>query len=151
MEAQRHSFKKEIEMVKERVRQEEKQSALIANEINTLKTQKQAPVQQPSQDTATVKNVSTVQPKLSNRTKSRNIHDGIVEISDSQRPGNSESRRYINPTPVPLSSGIKSHVKKRDYASVAASKQMKTPKQPWTQVSYGTRKPKEKQSSSDSK
>ena len=148
MEAQRHSFKKEIEMVKERLRQ---QSALFANEIKTLKTQKQAPAQQPSQHTPTVKNVPMVQPRPSNGTKSRNIHDGVSEISDSQCPGNSESHQDINATPVPSSSSIKAHVKRRDYASVAASKPVKTPEQPWTQVSYGIRKSKGKQPNSGSK
>ena len=49
MEAQRHGFNMEIEMLKERLRKEETQSALFANEIKALKTQKQAPAQQPSQ------------------------------------------------------------------------------------------------------
>ena len=38
-------------------------------------------------------------------------------------------------------------VKRRDYASTVASKPVKIPEQPWTQVSHGTRKSKVKQSS----
>lgn len=148
MEAQRHNFSVEIEMLKERLRQEEKQSASFANEIKTLKTQKQAPVQQPSQDKPTVKNVPTVHPKLSNRIKFRNTQDGINEISDPQCPGNSKYRVDKNATPVPRSSSTKSHEKRRDYASVAASKPVKIPDQPWIQVSYGIRKSKGKQPNS---
>ena len=42
---------------------------------------------------------------------------------------------------------MNSHGERRDYASVAASKPVKIAEQPWTQVSYGSRKPKGKQSS----
>lgn len=92
--------------------------------------------------------MSTVKLKLSNRTKSRNIHNGTDEISDSQRPKNSESWEDINATLVPSSCGIKSHIKKQDSASVAASKPAKISEKPWTKVSYKTRKSKEKLSKS---
>ncbi len=57
IEPQRYSFNMEIEKVKERLRQEEMQSTLFANEIKPLKTQKQASDQHPSQDTPTEWNV----------------------------------------------------------------------------------------------
>ena len=146
MEAQRHSFSTEIEMLKERLQQEEKQSASFANEIKILKTQAQ--VQQPSQDTSTVKIMPTVHPKPINEIKFRNIEDGLHEISNSHCLENSKSRVDQNAAPLPPSSSIKSQKKRRDYASVAASKPAKIPDQPWIKVSYGTRK---KQPNSGSK
>ena len=85
MEAQRHGFNVEIEMVKETLRQEEMQSALFASEIKALKAQKQAPDQRPSQDTPTARNMPAGQPssKPNGRTKSRNKRDEIDEIGDS--------------------------------------------------------------------
>ena len=153
MEAQRHGFNVEIEMVKERLRQEEMQSALFANEIKALKAQKQAPDQRPSQDTPTARKMPAAQPspKPNDGTKSRNKRDEIDKIGDSQSPGSSQGQVDISATPDPPSSSTNSRVKRRDYASVAASKPVKIPEQPWTQVSYGTRKSKEKQSSPGSK
>ena len=92
MEAQRHGFNMEIEKVKERLRQEEMQSALFANKIKALKTQKQAPDQRTSQDTRTSRNVLAIQPsrKPNDGTKSRNKQDEIDEIGDSQSQGNSQ-------------------------------------------------------------
>lgn len=81
METQRHSFSMEIEMLKERLGQEEKRSASFAKEIETLKTQAQ--VQQASQDTSTVKS-KTILPRPSNGIKCRNAE----EISDSSCPEN---------------------------------------------------------------
>ncbi|MCJ1348444.1 hypothetical protein MMC31_006676, partial [Peltigera leucophlebia] len=153
MEAQRHGFNVEIEMAKERLRQEEMQSALFANEIKALKAQKQAPDQRPSQDTPTARNMPAAQasPKPNDGTKSRNKRDEIDEIGDSRSPGSSQGQVDISATPDPPSSSTNSRVKRRDYASVAVSKPVKIPEQPWTQVNYGTRKSKGKQSSPGSK
>ncbi len=153
MEAQRHDFNMKIEKVKERLRQEEMQSALFANEIKPLKTQKQAPGQRTSQDTPTAMKVLAIQSSLkpNDGIKFRNKQDNIDEIGDSQSPGNSQGQVDISATPDPSSSSMNPHVKRRDYASAVRSKPVKIPEQPWTQVSYGTRKPKRKQSSPDPK
>ena len=149
MEAQRHGFNMEIEKLNERLRQEEMQSALFANEIKALKTQKQAPDQRTSQDTSTARNMLAIKssPKPNDGIKSRNKYDEIDEIGDSQSPENSQGQVDISATPDPPSFNMNLRVKKKDYASAAASKQVKIPEQPWTQVSYRTRKPKVKQSS----
>ena len=44
-------------------------------------------------------------------------------------------------TPAPTDSSVKSSVEKRSYTSIAASKPVQNSNQPWTQVSYGNRKP----------
>ena len=44
-------------------------------------------------------------------------------------------------TPAPTDSGVKPLVEKRSYASIAASKPVQSSEQPWTEVSYGNRKP----------
>ena len=98
IEAQRHGFNMEIEKVKERLRQEKMQSALFANEIKALKTQKQAPDQRTSQDTPTARNVLAIQPspKPNDGIKSRNKQDEIDEIGDSQSLGNSQGQVDIS-------------------------------------------------------
>ena len=130
MEPQRHGFHVEIEMVKERLRQEEMQSTLFANEIKALKTQEQAPDQRPSQDTRTARNMSAAQPspKPNDGTKSSNKRDEIDEIGDSQSPGSSQGQVDRSATPDPPSSSTNSRAKRRDYASVAASKTSKNPR-----------------------
>lgn len=44
-------------------------------------------------------------------------------------------------TPAPTDSGVKPSVEKCSYALIAASKPVQSSEQPWTQVSYGNRKP----------
>ena len=57
-------------------------------------------------------------------------------MNDSQSPGNSKGQVDISATPDPPSSSINFRVKRQDYASATASKPVKIPEQPWTQVSY---------------
>ena len=132
MEVQRYDFNMKIEKVKERLRQEEMQSALFANEIKALKTQKQASGQRTSQDTPTAMNLLAIQPSLkpNDGIKFRNKKDEIDEIGDSQKPGNSQGQIDISATPDPPSSSMNSRVKRRDYASASGSKPVKIPEQP---------------------
>lgn len=153
MEAQRHVFNMEIEMIKKRFWQEKMQSTLFTNKIKALKAQKQVPDQQPSQVTPTAKNMPTAQPspKPNGGTKSCNKRDEIDEISDSQNPGSFQGQVDISATPDPPSSSTNFRIKRWDYSSVAVFKPVKIAKQPWTQVNYGICKSKGKQSSLDSK
>ena len=66
---------------------------------------------------------------------SRRVNAGLIE--------GSQIDTGIAPNPPSLDT--RPRTEKRDYASVAASKPVKRPEQPWTKVSYGTRKPKGKQ------
>lgn len=64
MEAQRYSFQMEIEKVRKELHQVESRSELrtttLENEINTLKSQDQAPKQRPTRDTSATRNTPTI-------------------------------------------------------------------------------------------
>ena len=127
MEAQRRCFQLELEKVKEELELVESRSSALEKEIKSLRAQKMAQEQRPTQNSPAVK--STATPR-SNEPKE------IEEISDSQGQANAIT------TPAPPNSSVKPRVEKRNYASVAVSKPVQKPEQPWTQVSYGNRKPK---------
>ncbi len=57
---------------------------------------------------------------------------------EEETPPQSQSSKIIALTLA--SPGVKKHVEKRNYASVAASKPATPPEQPWTQISYKNRK-----------
>lgn len=138
-------------MLKERLGQEEKQSASFAKKIITLKTQAQ--VEQASQDTPTVKD-TTVYPKPSNGITSRNrptpnrsaLPDGGAQIDEhrlgpdlstpEREPAQSPSGKNARPSPAHQVN----RSEKQSYATVAAAQPTETPSQAWTKVTYNNRK-----------
>ena len=141
MDAQRHSFNVEIEMVKERLQQEEKQSALFTNEIKILKTQKQAPVKQTSHQAKTSRQ-DAPQPTNNNKRVDKRgaTHLQVEKAGESAEEAEialpqSQERNARKSTPNP---GAEKYIK--SYASVAASKPSQAPEHLWTQVKYKNRK-----------
>ena len=104
MEVQRRSFQLELEKVKEELELVESRSSAFEKEIESLRAQKIAQEQRPTQSSPAVKNTATTR---SNEPKK------IEEIKDSQGQADAIT------TPAPTNSSVKSQ---RNYASVAASK-----------------------------
>lgn len=144
MEAQRQTFQLELERMGGKVEQ-------LESEVKALKF----PGQQLTRETPPV----AVAPSSSNGQR------GEKQLEDQE--GSRESQltrpRRINASPKegskvdmgtttdPPSLDTKTRIERRNYASVAAAKPAKSPEQPWTQVSYGTRKAKGKQSNPTTK
>ena len=137
METQRRTFQVGLEKVIEELEGIKLRSAALEKEIKTSRTQKPAQKQNYAQKKLGTKDVTT--------TKGSRPEE-IVEIGDPQNIKNLQANMDTSPAPPNLD--MNARIEKRNYALVAASKPTKIPEQPWTQVSYATRKPKRKQSSS---
>ena len=135
MEAQRRTFQVELEKVTEELERVKLRSTALEKEIKTSKAQKSAQKQNYAQKNPGAKGVTTT--KVG--------RPEIVEIRDSQSTKSTQAD--MDTTPAPPNRDTNARIERRDYTSVAASKPAKIPEQPWTEVSYGTRKPKGKQSS----
>ena len=136
VEAQRQSFQVELKHMGGKEQQ-------LELEVKALKF----PTQHSARKTPAAK---TAVPSSSNTPKRMEDRDenqesqpiGLRKMNAGLTEG-SQSDTGIAPNPPSLDT--RPCTEKRDYASVAASKPVKSSEQPWTKVSYGTRKPKGKQ------
>ena len=135
MEIQRWIFQVELEKVIEELEEMRLRSAAVEKEIEISKTRKPAQKQNYAQKKLETKGVTITKASRSEK---------IVEIKDPQSIKNLQANMDTFPAPPNLD--INTRIEKRDYALVVVSKPAKIPEQPWTQVSYGTYKPKRKQS-----
>ena len=124
MEAQRQSFQRELNMVKEKIVLSEVKTDTLENEIKSLKGQKPAQGRRLAQTTPGANTSST--------TSVSKPEEG--EISQAQ------SHKNISSRPTAPSSSTRPHIEKQNYAMIATSKPSQSPEQPWTQVKYGNRK-----------
>lgn len=112
MEAQRRSFQLELEKVKEELELVESRSSALKKDIESLRAQKRAQEQRPTQNSPAAKNAAT--------TRS-NEPEEIEEIRDYHGQADAIT------TAAPPNSSMKSRVERRNYASVAASKPVQKP------------------------
>ena len=124
MEAQRQSFQRELDMVKEKLVLSEAKTDTLEKEIKLLKSQKPAQGRRSAQTTPAANTSPTTS----------------VSEPEGEEISQAQSHKNMSSTPAAPSSSKQPRIEKRNYAMVAASKPPQSPEQPWTQVKYGNRK-----------
>ena len=144
LQTQKDCFRLEMEVVKEQLQEMEEKAARLEKEIDLFKAKEEKAGQHRDKDTPAIKK------NRAQHTEQRKSLEIPAELIGDEEVRPSQSQRNENATPVAQSSATvktNTRIERRDYATVAASRPAKIPEKPWTQVIYGSRKPKGKSSS----
>ncbi len=130
----------ELEKVKEELQQVESRSMMLEDKIKSLKTQKQAPQQRPTQNTPASEKTPDATTKRQKVNNSKSV--------DKEEMRGSQSREDTSSPPALIHLMRKPREGKQSYSSIVMPKPVQNPEQPWTQVNYRNRKLMGKRSSS---